>query len=371
MAAVFEAEDRYDEIIRVVGDYMDRYGDEADIAEGIFWIGKTKVNQGLIDEAVQSYFDAIVQYGTDLEEGGVDSMIAELVKLAKIRLTETQRTQLQTDLRTALQNTDSLTLQLRLRATLAQMEGTVIELGKQLIAELPDLENASPPVLAAISDASFELGDCSRAEEILEVFVKKFEDSEFMRPAFRLRAFDLYCSDDYDATLKVIAEAQARYGTDYDAAWAQLMKGEIQIKQGQFDAARTNLIAVLNVTGWRGESYAEATWLLGQVEEAAGNLLKAHGWYQRVYVQYKGYAEGTWAAEAYLGSARCLNQLGLTSDARNTWRAMLFDKYVNTLPQALVARESLGTEEVLEIAELLASGVKTNLTVTVELKEGE
>jgi len=50
---------------------------------------------------------------------------------------------------------------------------------------------------------------------------------------------------------------------------------------------------------------------------------------------------------------------------------MLFDKYVNTLPQALVARESLETEEVLEIAELLASGVKTNLTVTVELKEGE
>jgi len=371
MASVFEAESRYDEIIHVVTDYMDRYGDEADIAEGIFWIGKTKVNQGLVDEAVQSYFDAIVQYGGDLEQGGVDSMIAELVNLSKIRITEKQRKKLKADLISVLSSSDSLTLQLRIRAMLAQMDGTEIELGTQLIAELPDLENAAPPVLAAISAASFELEDYSRAEEILAVFVAKFDNSEFMRPAFKLRGAQLFRDGDYDAALQLIGDAQARYGTDYDAVWAQLMKGEVQMKQGRFDAALSNLTAVLNVRNWRGEPYAEATMLLGQTEEAAGNLLKAHGWYQRVYVQYKGYGNGRWAADAYLASARNLNQLGLNNDARNTWRAMLFDKYVNTLPQANDAKQALGAEETLEISQMIAAGVQTNIAVTIEQKEGE
>lgn len=371
MAATFELENKFDLIIQVVNDYMDRHGDDADIAEGIFWIGKTKVNQGLIDEAVQAYFDAIVQYGVDLEQGGVDSMIAELVNLARVKMTETQRDQLKSDLFSVISGSDSETLQLRIRAMIAQMNGTEIELGKQLIAELPDLGSAAPPVLSVIAKASFELADYSRAEEILDVFSEKFAESDFMRPAFRLRGVELFLAGDYDEALKLIADAQARYGTDYDAAWAQLMKGEICIKQARFDAARSNLTAVLNERNWRGVSYAEATYLLGQAEEAAGNPLKAHGWYQRVYVQYKGYDQGKWAADAYLGSARCLNQLGLTNDARNTWRAMLFDKYVNTLPQADQARQALGVEEALEISQMIAAGVKTNIAVTVEQKEGE
>jgi len=371
MANVFEAEDRYDEIILAVNDYLTRYGEEADIALGVFWIGKTKVNQGLIDEAVQSYFEAIVQYGGDLEEGGVDTIIAELVKLSRIRLSEAQRAGLKSGAEAAIAQTDSLTLQLRLRAMLSKIDRTEIELGKQLIAELPDLGSAAPPVLSVISKASFELEDYSRAEEILDVFVKKFDDSEFMRPAFRLRGFELFKAGEYDEALKLIADAQGRYGTDYDVAWAQLMKGEIQIRQRNYDEAVKTFTAVLNVRGWRGESYAEATYRLAQAEEAAGNLLKAHGWYQRAYVQYKGYNDGFWAAEAYLGSARCLQALGYTQEAHNTYRAMLFDKYINTCPQAEQAQKAIGATETLEIAQFIQSGGKTNLTITVEQKEGE
>jgi len=371
MATVFESEARYDEIIAAVNNYLTRYGDEADIATGIFWIGKTQMNQGLIDEAVQSYFNAIIQYGTDLKQDGVDSMIGGLVDVAKTRLSTAQRARLETNTGATLTRTENLTLQLRLRAMLAQIAGTEIEFGKQLIAELPDLENASPPVLAAISDASFELKDYSRAKELLEAFTTQFEDSEFMRPAYKLRGFDLFRIGDYDAALKLIDEAQARYGTDYDVAWAQLMKGEILMKQARFDEARKTLTDVLGVTGWRGESYAEATSLLGQTEEAAGNLRKAHAWYQRTYFQYKGYADGAWAAEGYLAAARVLNKLSLANDARNTYRAMLFDKYINHLPQATQAKTALGAEETQEIADAISSGEQMNLTVTIDGEEGE
>jgi len=189
-------------------------------------------------------------------------------------------------------------------------------------------------------------------------------------PAFRLRGFELFAAGEYDEALALIADAQARYGTDYDVAWAQLMKGKIQIKQGKTEDALKTLAAVLNVRGWRGESYAEATYCLGQAEEAVGNHLKAHGWYQRVYIQYKGYNEGFWAAESYLASARCLNALGYTAEAHNTCRAMLFDKYINTCPQAKQAQEAIGAAETLEITQFIQSGGKTNVMITVE-KEGE
>jgi hypothetical protein len=100
--------------------------------------------------------------------------------------------------------------------------------------------------------------------------------------------------------------------------------------------------------------------------ELAGDPRKAFGWYQRAYFQYKGYADGRWAAEAYLASARCLQKMGRPNDVRNTYRAMLFDKYVNDLPQAEVARKALGPEEVLEIKAKINSGTETNITVTLD-----
>lgn len=366
MAAMFEAEKRYPEIISLVNDYLDRYGSAADISEGIYWIGKTKINQGRIDEAVQSYYDAIVRYGADIKQSGVDSVIAELVKTARARLSNDGRNQLKDKLLAALKQSDSQTLKLRLRATLAQIDGTEIQFGRQLISELSDLSQAAPPVLSAICDASFEKRDYSRAEEILRVFLMQFDNSEFMRSAYRLRGFDLYTSGKLDEALKLVSDAQARYGTDYDAAWAQLMKGDIFLDKGQVNEAREAFTGVLNVQGWRGESYAEATYKLGRVEESAGDARKAFGWYQRAYFQYKGYAKGYWAAEAYLASVRCLKKLGLENDARNTYRAMLFDKYVNNLPQANEAIQALGADEVLEIKAIIASGVKTNVTVVLE-----
>ena len=371
MARVYEAGSRYDEILRVVNNYLDAYGDEADIAEGIFWIGKTKVNQGKIDEAVESYFNAIVQYGADVEATGVDSMIDGLVHLAKKRLKKPQREALKASLVQAEQDTGSQTLRLRLRAMVAQIDGTQVELGQTLIRELATLTNAAPPVLAAICDASFELKDYSRAEEILKTFLMKFGESEFMRPAFKLRGYDLFAAGKYEEALKLIEDVQGRYGTDYDAAWAQIMKGRCLSALGEHDKALEALAAVMNVSNWRGAPFAEAMYRMAEAEEAVGNLLKAHSWYQRTYFQYKGYDKGKWAADAYLGSARCLRKLGYEKEAINTYRGMLFDKYVNRLPQVAIARDAVGPEQAREIAEMIASGVVTNFTVTLKVEEAE
>jgi len=367
MAEVYEAEDKYENIIEVVQQYLDAWGGNgADIAKALFWIGKTKIQQKLYDEAVSTYVDAIVKYGGDLRQDGVDLMIIELVKISTIYLDDAQREQLNSDLQAALDETENQTLKLRLRVTLAKLNDTESELGKELITELETLENASPPVLATICNASFELEDYSRAEEMLRIFINKFEDSDFMRAAYKLRAYGQYDEKDYEGTLATIEDAQALYGTDFDVAWAQLLKARVLLDEGKVDEAREANMNILTVPSWRGAPIAQATYQLGGVEEEAGNLLKAFAFYQRTYFQYKGHSGGYWAAEGYLASARILEKLGRSNDVRNTYRAMLFDPYVNTLPQAEKAREALGSSEVAEIEAYIETGGSSNITISVE-----
>lgn len=370
MVAMFDLEQRYDEMLTAIDGYLERNGRLADVAKAAYWIGKTKLAQGLTDEAVEAYRDAIVKYGGEVRQEGVDLIINEMVKVAR-RLDAAEREALVASLHASIDQTNNKTLQLRLRVLLAQMDGSTSELGKQLIGEVEELKDAPPPVLAVICEASFEVEDYSRAKEILEILQNRYEDSEFIGSAFKLRVYGLVKEGDYDAAVKLINEAQGMYGTDPDMAWAQLMKGRLAYEQGRLEEADEFMRAVLNVRSWRGESYAEAHFYLGLTQEAAGNLEKAFGWYQRTYVQYKGYAQGYWAAESYLASARCLEKLGREGDRRNTFRAMLFDKYVNQLPQAEQARGVLGAEEVAGIHELIMAGVHTNITVTVNAEGAE
>jgi tetratricopeptide (TPR) repeat protein len=257
-------------------------------------------------------------------------------------------------------------LSLRLRVALANLEGEAIALGAQFIRELASFENASPPVLACICDASFDRNDFSRAEELLDLFVRQFSESDFMRAAFKLRTFGQISVADYEGALETLEEAQENYGVEYDMAWTQLAKAEALLELDRFDEAYEANLGVLNVRAWRGAAVAQATYQLGLVEETRGEALKAFGFYQRTYFQYKGHAGGHWAAEAYVASARCLAALGLENDRRNTFRAMLFDPFVNQLAQADVAREILGAAEVAEIEAYIETGGVTNIAVEVD-----
>ncbi|QHI70522.1 tetratricopeptide repeat protein [Tichowtungia aerotolerans] len=368
MAAVYELDSKNDEIIELVNNYLDTYGEEADVAKAAYWLGKIKLEQGLVGEAIDAYLDTILKYGDDVRQDGVDLIISELMNTAR-RLEQDDQDQLRKRLESALASSENPTLQLRLRVMLAEMDDKKIELGDTLINELETLNGAPPPVLAVICDASFANEDYSRAEEILKIFMDQFEESEYMRAAYKLRAYDLFEKGSYDEALKIVSDAQGLYGVDVDTAWAQVMKGRIELEQGNTDTARESFKMILTIRAWRGEPYAEACYYLGETEEKAGNLKKAFAWYQRTYFMYKGHAGGYWAAEGYLASARCLQKLGRDVDMRNTYRAMLYDKYVNELPQADVARQALGPAEVREINEKMAAGIQTNLTVTVESEE--
>ncbi|MBN2164156.1 MAG: hypothetical protein JXR25_05465 [Pontiellaceae bacterium] len=473
MCDIYKADEAYyglSYIREQVNVYLAKWGDRgADIAKALFWLGRLEIQEGHPERAVERYMDAVVDYGTNLRQDGVDSMIPELVKNALIFLNEEERDLIKRRLMIALESTDSEVLKLRLRVVLAKFDQTELELGKTLISELENLNNASPPVLAVICDASFAMEDYSRSEEILRIFKYNFEDSNFMRSAYRLRAFGQFARGNLDGAFQTVVEAQEEYGTDATESWAQLMKADILRRQAllfagnepmteeqlveasaiqlqiemdnlestieQLDQAKnkkivdtkaverlTNLQSVIeekvagleravagdsfenatrkllvrckideareqnkNVMGvpeWRGKPFAQATYQLGQVEEADGNLLDAHAYYQRVYFQYKGLGE--WGAKGYISAANILQKLadepGISEEQRaiyerakvDTLGAMLTDKYANTDPLVETAKEMLGPTGVAAIQLIIDSGIETNIVPSLvsEKKSG-
>lgn len=371
MAEVYEAEERFDKIIQCIEEYLNIWEEEADIAKAIFWIGKTKIQQKKIDEAISAYIDAIVLYGKDIKQNGVDLMIAELIKISKVFLDSQQKDQLRKKILQANELNKDMVLDLRLRSMLADIEGNQVDLGLTLIKELGSLANASPPVLACICEASLVHKDYSRSEELLNMFKLKFDNSDYMKKAYKLRVFDQIENQEYQSALITINEAQDNYGSVYDLAWAQLIKSDLLLKLARYDEAYQANLAIMSVPAWRGEPVAQATYQLGQIKESQGDFLQAFGFYQRTYFQFKAYNNGYWAAEAYLASARCLSKLGLYNDERNTYRAMLYDNYVNKLPQSDVARDFLGSAEVLEIEYHIETGIITNISVNIEISKDE
>lgn len=392
LAALLKGMDRYDDVITMVQAYLDQWNDKADIAKALFWIGKSKLQKranikdeqladALLEEVVDDYLAAIVKYGIDVKQEGVDLMIDELDRVSNLWLDFDQQDVLLAKLKAEIEETDDLVLSLRLRATMAMITNTEAELGRKLLVELPDFEHVSPPVLAVICKVSIESKDYDRGEELLELFKTKFEDSDYVRVAYELRSLGQFAEEDYDGTRETLDDVQGRFGEDPEMAWAQLMMARVSLELGEFDTAISNNLSVIGVSAWRGVPVVQATYQLGQVEERAGlkgpaekrdkRLGAAFGYYQRVYMQYKGYAGGYWAAEAYLASARCLDLLGQENDRRNTYRALLFDSFVNTLPQADVARKELGAVEVAGIEAKLAEGAITNITIEVEMEAPE
>ena len=98
---------------------------------------------------------------------------------------------------------------------------------------------------------------------------------------------------------------------------------------------------ILGVAEWRGAPYGKAMIGLGNCRLQQDELEKAHSFFQRVYLLFKGYDDGLWAAKGYLAAAQTLETLGREDEARSTLQAMLDDSYTQSHRLASEARERL------------------------------
>lgn len=357
---------KYGEIVELMQKYMDLFGAYADLSQGIFWIGKAQMAQGESMKAVNAYLDAVIKYGSDPKEEGVASILFDLADIVNNSVTSEQRTQVVTAIKKARRQAESPVLQIRLDVLAAELDGTQALLGQKLLHNGFNLADVPPTGLSIICSAMLEYNQLGRAQEIFDFFQENYDSSPYMVQAYHLLGSKFFQQEKFDEAYEMAIDALGYYGASEYTGWAQIMKGQIETARGQYDEAAKSFNGIFGVRAWRGSISAQAMFLMAQSWELQGNLEKAFAFYQRTYLLYKAYDEGKWAADAYLRSAEILNKMGREDAARNTYRAMLYDTYVQNLPQADKAKELLGPEET---AALLA-GI-TNSLGTVSIKEAQ
>ena len=362
-----KASAKYSQLISQLEDYVKIFGDDADWAQAVFWIGKAQLAQGEAGKTVDAYLDAVIRYGNDPAQTGVASILSDLANIIRMKLTGEQRAAAEETIRNALAGAEGKpALKIRLEVLTAELNGTQDELSRTLLAREKELSVVPPAGLSLMCAALLEAQDYSRAEEFFNLFSENYENSPFMKNAYKLRAEDLYRRQNYDEAMVLAESALGLYGADPAVGWSALMKGNIEVLRGDYAEAEKTFQLIFNVRAWRGPVAAEAMYRTGESWFLRGNYEKAFAFYQRTYLLYKAYAGGRWAADAYVKSAECLDKMGRPAAARNTFRAMLLDDYVRELPQSNIARERLGPQET---AELLAGRTNTMEAVEAEVSQ--
>jgi len=342
-AKVYKLEFKWQEIIDLMDYYMDLLGEKADVAQAVFWIGQSQIELDQVGEAVADYLDAIERFGNDVKQEGVDKIVLGLVTVADQHLSEGDRKALAVKINlklSAIEKGDEV-LGLRLHVAKAHLEGeeATAALGAELLAGKQKLSDTTPISLALMCDAAVMAGDGGEMGRLHGYFLANFEESDELWYAYRARTFQLMAEENHSGVLQTIDEIQGLFGVEIYMGWAQIIKADTLYKMGDYREAEKAYNMIMGVAEWRGALYAEAMYGMARCRLAEEDYETAHSFFQRTYLLFKGYADGKWAANGYLGAADCLARLGRNADAVNTLNAMLKDTYVNTLPQADAARE--------------------------------
>ncbi len=344
-AKVYKLEYKWQEIIDLMQYYMDRWEEQADVAEAAFWIGQAQIELGQVNEAVEAYLDVIERFGNDAAQFGVDKIINELVKISQTHLSESDREDLALKVKLKLTNIDPryevLRLRLQVAEALLQGEDIAEAFGAELLEAGTPLKLTSPSTLALMCDAAVDTGNTEEMKRLSEYFIEKFEESDLLWHAYRAQTFMHLADENYEETLRSIDEAQGLFGAEPFMGWAQIIKADTEYRMGSLKEAEASYNTIMGVPEWRGPLFAEAMLGMGNCRVAAGDLEAAHSFYQRVYLLFKSYDDGQWAAKGYLASADVLVRMGEEEKAVNTLKAMLEDPYTNTSPLAEPVREQL------------------------------
>jgi len=332
-AEVYKLEDKWNEIIDLMNYYLDRWEESANVAEATFWIGRSKINLGDVESAIDSYLDAIKRFGNDINQVGVDKIINELSISASKLLDDDEYNLLSSRIGYLVDeiNPNEKVLQIRMNAVKSLIDSSESNFAEKLLDQDIDFNLLSPISLSILCDYIIEL-DINKVEEVSNYFMLNYEDSELLWKAFKAKSYNLQNKGKNNELISLIDEAQARFGADAYMGWAQLMKANANYELQNFSQADKDYELIIGIRDWKGALHAEAWFKRGLCREKSGELEIAHTFYQRTYLLFRGYSDGLWAAKAYLAAANVLQELGRIDEAVETLNQMLNDKYLESSP---------------------------------------
>jgi len=285
--------------------------------------------------AARYYKDAVLKYGTDRRQIGVDMILDEWVATTHKLPADQARgawNELQQSLRTAQSGNDPvgalrLTRVLMFHPDIQPMEREQI-LDKLLQPE--NITNASPAVLETMLDGAIRRSQTNLAVTVAQDIVAEFTETDY---ALNARLFLARNNIELLRTaaperVKALRDEAVRhldvirtvFASNEEAAQALLLLGRLYREDGKTDEADKCYESVLSVRTW-GKCWPEALYGRGLCAEARKEFLKATAYYERIYVMYAKYRD--WTAKAYLRRAECLHRAYEDNKARDTIQELL------------------------------------------------
>jgi TolA-binding protein len=343
-ARVYELEQRWDEIIQLCSEYLTKWGQKGNYSMAAYWIGTAHMRAGREQQAVDTFFDTIVNYGNDPHGFGVDAMMRDMMyevgqKLnVEIRANFLQRIRKEVDHARALK---LRTLELRLITLLSERIDDA-EVRRTMIGSLLQEVNiapASPLTLMVMGQHARENNLPDMARRIYTHFLTNFPTSEFAGDAYQAIAKEHIQAGRYAQAMPLLNELVERFASTKFAPEAQKLIGDVHRLQERYEQALAAYNAVLSVKEWRGPLWAESVYWIGECLRAQGHAKEAFAYYQRLYVLYEGYTD--WAAKGYLRSGQILEKLDQRDAAIRTYQEMLAKPDFAKTPEYLEAQQEL------------------------------
>jgi len=228
----------------------------------------------------------------------------------------------------------------------------------------------SPPMLALIGEALLQDDYPAKAEPLFNYLVEHHLHSAFADVGWlglgeialkndkalrALECFTLASENEHQNRVKEAVMGLAR---------TCMMQGEIAARkknveetESQFKTADQYFDRVLSTRAWRGELYAQALFLKGQMQMIAADLPRSEeyrnkhltaalAYFSRVYLAYQKYPEIS--AQAYLRAGDALANLQKINEQRTLYEEMLANKKIAILPVAAEAQKRLDALPVLQ-----------------------
>jgi len=194
---------------------------------------------------------------------------------------------------------------------------------------LKDLSAASPATLGWIARKQLN-EDARLAEQAARQVLVEYPESLAAPDAHIVLAELIAEAGDLNAALERFDFVRENYPTWPKSAVTAIRAGDLCFAAGEYDKALERYLYVLQVRDWRGKAWAQACLQIGECYEKTGEMMKAHGFYERTYLTYRQFAE--WTARALYNDALLLEGLNEIQSAKNLYSQYLELPEVNSFP---------------------------------------
>ncbi len=313
------------------------------VAEAIYWIGWTYLQEQQPGKAREAYWNAIAAYGNDATIRSVDDLFPALQKLYpgdEDRLEYVTRLH---DLSASADTEKKKTLAMRALWAQALLFKKSDPIKARLLlldaASRADVSTTNPLLLADFAQACEQAGRADDAEHMWRDLVKWNPRATQKDDAFAALGMLEAKRGNDKAALEYFDRFEKETFGSLIFGRVMLAKANLLIARGDSPAARKTYEALLASTYSTGPEKAEALYGIGDLYMQEKKYALAIPYFQRIYILHARWHE--WVAKAYLGSGEAFEQLQDITAARKTYQEMVGIEELKTLPEAGKARERL------------------------------